>query len=100
MLRFFSHVAFICNIFFLLSVLLQYKTFIEEETIVSNIIILGYFMAVFLFNPLVNVLYAIVICFKRKLFQLVPKWIVLTNFIMLIMQILYIILFLNDTIHY
>jgi hypothetical protein len=100
MLRFFSRVAFICNIVFLFSVALQYRSFIKEETVVSNIIILGYFLAVFLFNPLVNILYAIYLLVTKKLFKLVPKWLVLTNFIMLIVQILYIILFLNDTIYY
>jgi hypothetical protein len=100
MIRFFSRVALISNIVFLLAVALQYKSFIKEETVVSNIIILGYFLAVFFFNPLVNFLYAIYLIVTKKLFNLVPKWLVLTNFIMLIVQILYIILFLNDTIYY
>jgi hypothetical protein len=60
---------------------------------------MGYFLAVFLFNPIVNVSYAFCILLKRKLFKLVPKWLVLTNFILLIVQILYIILFLNDTVY-
>lgn len=100
MLRFFSRVAFISNIVFLLAVALQYRSFIKEETIVSNIIILGYFLAVFFFNPIINIWYAVYLLVTRKLFILVPKWLVLTNFIMLIVQILYIIFFLNDTIHY
>jgi hypothetical protein len=100
MLRFFSRVAFIFNFFFLLSVALQYRSFIKEESIVYNLIIMGFFPAVFLFSPVINISYFFAIVAKRKLFSLVPKWLVLTNFIMLIVQILYIIIFLNDTIYY
>jgi hypothetical protein len=100
LLRFFSRVAFIFNLFFLLSVALQYRSFIREGTIVYNLIIMGFFPAVFLFSPVINISYGIVLAAKRKLFSLVPKWLVLTNFIMLIVQILYIILFLNDTVNY
>jgi hypothetical protein len=99
MLLFLSRVAFICNLFFLCSVALQFRSFVNEDSLVSTIVILGYFFAVFLFNPIANVSYVISILLKRKLFKLVPKWLVLTNFIMLIVQILYIILFLNDTVY-
>jgi hypothetical protein len=100
MLRFFSRVAFIFNIFFLLAVALQYKSFIKEESLVYNFIIVSFFPAVFLFSPIINISYFITILVKRKLFSLVPKWLVLTNFIMLIIQILYIIIFLNDPFYY
>jgi len=100
MLRFSSRVAFIFNIFFLLAVALQYKSFIKEESIAYNLIIISFFPAVFLFSPIINMTYFIVLLMKRNLFALVPKWLVLTNFIMLIIQILYIIIVLNDPFYY
>ncbi|MEI6947709.1 hypothetical protein V9K67_10985 [Paraflavisolibacter sp. H34] len=90
----------ICNLFFLLAVLLQYKNFIGEEKVVSTIVIIGYFLAVFVFNPLVHLLYLAVFSFRRRLFDWVPKWLVAANFLFLLLQIIYIILFLNNDTFY
>ena len=95
---FLSRVALICNVFFLLTVLLHYRNYIEDQVTVSTVIIIGYVMAVFIFNPLVNIYYLIILARKKKLFQIVPRWLVLTNFIFLLLQLQY-ILFLNDTLH-
>ena len=95
---FLSRVALICNVFFLLTVLLHYRNYIEDQVTVSTVIIIGYIMAVFIFNPLVNIYYLIILARKKKLFQIVPRWLVLTNFIFLLLQLQY-ILFLNDTLH-
>ena|SRR2546421_2748960 len=95
---FLSRVALICNVFFLLTVLLHYRNYIEDQVTVSTVIIIGYVMAVFIFNPIVNIYYLIILARKKKLFQIVPRWLVLTNFIFLLLQLQY-ILFLNDTLH-
>jgi hypothetical protein len=99
LLLFLSRVALICNIFFLLTVLLQWKNFVREESVVSTIVIIGYFLAVFIFNPLVNLLYITFLAIRRRLSDIIPKWLVIANFIFLLLQLLYIILFLNGTLY-
>lgn len=94
-LLFLSKVAFVSNICFLLSALLQWSAFIQNHIVVSTIVTIGYFLAVFLFNPLVNIIY-LVFLFQKKLWSSVPKWLVVANFTFLIAQILFIIL-LNDS---
>lgn len=98
-LLFLSRIAFICNLLFLLTVLLQWRNIIGDERIASTVIIIGYIFAVFIFNPVVNLSYGLVLLRRRALFSSVPRWLVLANFIFLLLQLQY-ILFLNDTIHY
>lgn len=99
-LNFLSRVAFICNLAFLLSAFLQYKNFIGNQSLLSTVVIIGYFLGVFIFSPLVNILYFIQLVKKRDLYQFVPKWLVVSNFIFLLTQIIFIIFFLNDTFYY
>ena len=98
-LLFLSRVAFICNLFFLLTVLLQWRNLIGDERVASTVVIIGYFFAVFVFSPIVNLSYGVTLLRKKPLFTFVPRWLVLTNFIFLLLQLQY-IFFLNDTIHY
>ncbi len=83
----------------MLSALLQWKDFIGSQVVVSTIVVMGYFLAVFIFNPLVHLLYLIQAVWKKNLWLLVPKWLVITNFIFLLVQLLFILFFLNDTIY-
>lgn len=98
-LLFLSRIAFICNLFFLLTVLLQWRNLIGDERVASTVIIIGYFFAVFLFNPIVNLCYLLTFLRRKPLFTFVPRWLVGANFVFLLLQLQY-ILFLNDTIHY
>jgi hypothetical protein len=98
-LLFLSRVAFICNLFFLLTVLLQWRNLIGDERVASTVVIIGYFFAVFVFSPIVNLSYGVTLIRRKPLFTFVPRWLVLTNFIFLLLQLQY-IFFLNDTIHY
>lgn len=97
---FLSRVAFICNLFFLFSVLLQWKLFFSNQAFFSTIIIAGYFLAPFVFNPLVAILYAVLLLQKKRLTDVVPKWLAVTNFIFLLLQIFFVLFFLHDTFHY
>ena len=97
-LLFLSRIAFICNLFFLLTVLMQWRNIIGDERVASTVIIIGYFFAVFFFTPVVNLSYGLALLRRKALFAWVPRWIVLSNFIFLLLQLQY-ILFLNDTIH-
>jgi hypothetical protein len=96
MVLFLSRIAFICNIFSILAVIVLWKNIITEQAVVSTIGIVGYFLAA-LFNPLVNIIYLILLL-RKRLFNTVPRWLVITNFIFLLLQLQY-ILFLNGALH-
>ena len=96
-LLFLSRIAFICNLFFLLTVLLQWRNLGGNDAVTSTIIIIGYVFAI-LVNPLVNIFYLFMLIRKKPVFQKLPKWLVLANFIFLLLQLQY-LLFLNDTFH-
>lgn len=100
LIAFLSKVALISNVFFLLAVAMHFYNFLPDDTIAPTIVIIGYALAVFVFTPLVTICYLVLLSLRRKLFDAVPKWLVITNFIFLILQITYIILFLNDSFYY
>ena len=97
-LLFLSRIAFICNLFFLLTVLLQWRNVGGNDAVISTIIIIGYVFAIVV-NPFVNIFYLFMLMRKKPLLQRLPKWLVLANFIFLLLQLQY-LLFLNDTFHY
>jgi hypothetical protein len=99
-LLFLSRVAFICNLLFVVSAVLQWKPFIANEGIVSTIVISGYFLAVFVFSPLVNVLYVVQAFIRKNGFGVVPRWLVLSNVFFFLIQIVFITLYLNDSVYY
>jgi hypothetical protein len=89
---FLSRIAFICNLFFLLALVVRFINLAGNSVAVSTIGITGYLL-VALFNPLVNIIY-LTLLIRRKLFDNLPRWLVLSNFIFLLLQLQY-ILFLN-----
>ena len=94
-LSFLLKVAFVCNLFFLFTVLLHFSSFLQDQALISTIVIMGYFLSVLVFNPIANIVCLVVLLFRKELFDIVPAWLVIANFIFLILQVLYIILFLN-----
>jgi hypothetical protein len=98
-ISFFSRVAFICNIAFVLCVLLQGRLFLRNQALVSTLVVAGYVLAPFVFTPVVNLLYATVLVRKKPLFLQVPKWLVVVNFSFLLVQLLFVLFFLHDPIH-
>lgn len=97
LVAFLSKLALVCNLFFLLTVAIHFYDFMGDNSMASIVIIIGYALAVFIFTPLINIIYIALLALRKKLFDVVPKWLVLTNFFFLILQIIYIILFLNDS---
>lgn len=97
-LLFLSRVAFICNLFSVLTLLILWKDIIQLQALVGTIGIMGYVLAI-VFNPLVNLLYALLFIIKRSALALIPKWLLLANFLFLLLQALYIYL-QNDTFNY
>jgi ABC-type molybdate transport system permease subunit len=99
-LPFLSRVAFICNLFFLLSVLLQWKYVALHPTITSTIIITGLFLAPFVFNPLVNLFYLLMLLRRKGAATVVPTWLMRANFIFLLLQTVFALFFLYDPFHH
>ena len=84
-LLFLSRLAFICNVLFGVCVLIQrVPNFITNAAIVSTIGVLGWFLAPFL-NLALNIVY--VFLFTRKKRGRLPGWLMLTNFLFLLIQI-------------
>ncbi len=93
-LLFLSRLAFICGLFFLLSISLLIRNWAHDEAISSTIIIIGYFIGLMVV-PAVNLCYLAVLIIKRKLGKYVPLWLVTANVFFLLILIFYIFYF-ND----
>jgi hypothetical protein len=93
-LLFLSRLAFICGIFFLLSVSLLIRDWLNEEAITSTIIMIGYAIGLIVV-PVVNLCYLAVLFIKRRLTVYVPLWLVLSNILFLFILGFY-IFYLND----
>ncbi|MBO9631757.1 MAG: hypothetical protein J7578_01470 [Chitinophagaceae bacterium] len=91
-LLFFCRVAFLCNICFLLAWLIQYLPVSPHGHIASTIVVLGTGLAVIL-NIVVNFFVVISLLQKKNNWQLFPHWLIVCNFLFLLLQI--IILLLN-----
>ena len=96
-LLFFSRVAFICNIFFLLCFSIQLSNWIKDEQLKSSIVMLGYVIGIPL-NLILNICYLGFFLFRKKIWQVIPAWLITANILFLVIQILYFI-YLNDTQH-
>lgn len=96
-LLFFSRVAFICNICFLIAFSVQMTDWIKNEDITSMVALIGYVMG-FIINPILVLCYLLGFLFSRKRLKKIPSWLLTANILFLVIQILY-ILYLNDTRH-
>jgi len=93
-LLFLSRLAFICGLFFLLSISLLIRNWTKDEAISSTIIIIGYFIGLIVV-PAVNLCYLAVLIIKRKLSAYVPAWLVTATIFFFLILIVYIFYF-ND----
>ncbi len=94
-LLFLSRLAFICGIFFVLSLSLQVRGmegWAKDETLVSNIITIGVFMGLIIV-PITNLCYLIVRLSRKK--SGVSAWLTIANVLFLFVMIFY-IFYLND----
>ncbi len=89
-LLFLSRLALICNLFFLLSASLQVYDWAQNSEVNSTILIIGYFLALLL-NPLTNLCYLMAAILRKKLTETVPLWLIISNIIFLVIQLLFII---------
>ena len=86
-LLFFSRVAFICNVCFLVTFMMQYTSWLPVQVLSSTILILGNVFALFI-NFIVNVTYGIFLLSKKALFLQIPRWLVIANFLFFIVQLI------------
>lgn len=89
---FLSRVGFICNIFFIICVLLQLSGFVTENQAFTTALMTGFLLAA-IFNPLLVILYIITLI--RRQLSFVPAWLVWCNIVFFLLQIAY-VLYLNN----
>jgi len=95
-LLFLSRLAFICGIFFILSLSLLIWDWIKEESLVSTIITIGYFLGMIIV-PLTLVCYLVLWVARKKPAALVPRWLIIANIFFLLILFGYIIY--NNNLH-
>lgn len=84
-LLFLSRVALLCNVCFLVTLAMHYVPVLSQGVISSTVIILGTVMAIVI-NALMNFLYLVIAISGARLQNLVPVWIIIVNFLFLILQ--------------
>ena len=89
-LLFLSRVALICNVCFLLSLVLQLIPEADNGIISSTIIILGVVLSIVV-NIVVTVFSLFFILTKRRLTDGLPGWIISINFLFFTFQIIHLI---------
>lgn len=89
-LIFFSRVAFICNVCFVLVWVMRYYPVLEEgrpSDAVSLVLILGILIATVL-NLVVNLFILVFILQRKPVWKHFPGWLIITNFLFLLPQII------------
>jgi RsiW-degrading membrane proteinase PrsW (M82 family) len=89
-LIFFSRVAFICNVCFVLVWVMRIYPMLEEgrpSDVVSLVLILGILIA-FLLNIVVNGFILVFILQRKPVWKHFPGWLIITNFLFLFPQII------------
>jgi hypothetical protein len=89
-LLFFSRVALLCNICFLITLSMHYIPVITNGIIPSTIIVLGNVLAIVI-NVLTNFLYVLITLADKPISKFVPIWIIIVNFLFLIVQVILLI---------
>lgn len=85
-LLFFSRVALLCNLCFLLTYLMRYVPQLKEGFFVSTIIITGLVLSIVI-NFIVNLLYMLIkLGYRKPLTAYVPAWLAITNFLFFVVQ--------------
>ncbi len=88
-LLFLSRLAFICGLFFLISLSLLVKDWIKDESLVSTIITIGFFMGMIIV-PITLLCYILLWIFGKRPGAIVPKWLIVANVFVLLILLSYI----------
>lgn len=84
-LLFFSRVALLCNLCFLITFLLRYAPELKSGFFVSTIVVMGLVLGIVI-NSLVNLLYVLAILAGKPIFRFVPLWLIITNILFFLFQ--------------
>lgn len=93
-LLFLSRLAFICGVFFIIAVSLLISNWVNDPTLESTIITIGYAMGLIIF-PGTCICYLVVFGLKKKLREYVPLWLILAN-VFFFLFLIFFIFYLND----
>lgn len=88
-LLFLSRVSFICGFFFLISLSLLVKDWIKDESLVSGIITIGFFMGLVVV-PVTLFCYLFLWILGKKPGKIVPAWLIIANIIVLLLLLGYV----------
>jgi hypothetical protein len=95
-LLFLSRLAFICGIFFLMSLSLLIWDWIQDESLISTIITIGFFMGMIIV-PVTLICYLVLWLIRKKPAAIVPGWLIVANILVLFILLGYI--FYNNYLH-
>ena len=84
-LYFFSRVALLCNICFLITFFIRHVPRLQDGFFISTIIIVGLVLSIVI-NALVNLFYLVVTVAGKPVIHFVPLWLVAINFLFFVFQ--------------
>ncbi len=93
-LLFLSRVSFLCGLLMLLAFSLLFTTWNENEGLASTVVMAGYGLAMVML-PLTGLIYLLLTVTGRKPAQVVPRWLIICNTIMLLIFLIFTFYF-ND----
>lgn len=86
-LLFFSRVAFICNICFLLTWFMRYLPPMQQGHFASTIVILGIGLSIIL-NVIINFFIIVALFQKKPVKEHIPAWLAIANAVFMIAQLI------------
>jgi len=89
-LLFLSRLAFICGIFFLLTLMQLMTVWIKDGNLESTIITIGFFIGMIIV-PITLFCYLILWMIGKKPASVVPRWLIIGNIIVLLILVSYVI---------
>ncbi|MBI5372019.1 MAG: hypothetical protein HZA79_08335 [Sphingobacteriales bacterium] len=89
-LLFLSRLAFICGLFFLLSLSLLFRDWLKDENMVSTVITIGFFMGMIIV-PVTLLSYLVTWIARKKPASVVPRWLILGNVLVFLLLLGYIV---------
>jgi len=88
-LLFLSRLSFICGLFFLLTLSQLVWGWVKDDSLVSTIITIGFFMGM-LIVPVTLFCYLVLWIARKKPARIVPRWLIIANIFVLFILLAYI----------
>jgi hypothetical protein len=84
-LIFFSRIALLCNICFIIAEIMRYSADLQLNPVYSTVVVLGY--ASMLLNVVLAIVFVIIFTTRRQILNSFPRWLLIINFLFFIAQI-------------